>query len=857
MKTLRRTIGGLFILGGFVALLSLLHAQETTTTVQIGTATSSGTPIQVEATDVEVMLQALESTSPLPATVITNGSNFYSAQHSPGSEQEWPPLPADVLGLPVWPLGEGFYVLDDRTVDYDALQAKSLLASRGMRPMGFTPQDLVSSTNLWLAITNLANNTAGLLLSNTVGDIQYEIQGKANLTDTQWISEGFVFGSELTNWTPTSIAATNQPTLFLRLRSWQDSTGNGLPDWWQLQYFGYTGVDPYGNPKGDGWNNLQKFQNGMNPNVFYTPAAPQGLTVAYNASSQMATMRWQPAPGAVTNYVLKDSAGNTYNLSSSVNTYAVNVPNVPNRYPADGDPTLSKTFQIQGTYTGGNSVLSTPVPVEVDTLSSSLITSPGNGVYLAASGIPANAVTLYLKLGNFNYDSVGDTSHDVTHVIPISGVTNGLFLLPISWTLPNYANQYFWLQSSNADGSLSAGALVASAWIPDGVPPPPFYDGRVQLKQNLIFQYRAADAATSFGMVAYTNNFYLGFQGVATVLNPTNYVYAGFYDINNYNLIYGNGYDFPSLNIYLPFEDNELYHNFVFNPSTVDTNGFTTTGVQADYYNLSGGVDLLLELTPTYNPSTNSLSLPPALGSGQTRWLCTSPMDLFEAFQLGELGLMGFSINENTSPVSWTLNNNVRNYWGLPFSSANMFYLDDNGGLHSSVLYPGNSLSTDNPEAVYLETAQPQFQTVEYDFWKSDAYGDLPPLPGSHEFSVTNKSDLIIVGLSGYVPNIAAYQKLTLQNGYSNSYGYLEQYLDKAYKLDASGNVTTNQTGVVSPYGSFFATDAGVAALVTMPDPDTGARGTCTVYCVSLALDKNHDGKVDLSFGGADATSAS
>jgi len=38
------------------------------------------------------------------------------------------------------------------------------------------------------------------------------------------------------------------------------ANNSGIPDWWLLQYFGTTAVDPYGNPAGDGWNNLQKFQ---------------------------------------------------------------------------------------------------------------------------------------------------------------------------------------------------------------------------------------------------------------------------------------------------------------------------------------------------------------------------------------------------------------------------------------------------------------------------------------------------------------------------------------------------------------------------------------------------------------------
>jgi len=38
-----------------------------------------------------------------------------------------------------------------------------------------------------------------------------------------------------------------------------------LPIAWQLKYFGHTGVDPNADPDGDGWTNLQEFQNGTNP----------------------------------------------------------------------------------------------------------------------------------------------------------------------------------------------------------------------------------------------------------------------------------------------------------------------------------------------------------------------------------------------------------------------------------------------------------------------------------------------------------------------------------------------------------------------------------------------------------------
>ena len=55
---------------------------------------------------------------------------------------------------------------------------------------------------------------------------------------------------------------------------------------------------------GNGWNDFQKFQMGMNPNVFYTPPAPQGLMAFYNGNSGMATVSWLPSSGNVTGYLV-------------------------------------------------------------------------------------------------------------------------------------------------------------------------------------------------------------------------------------------------------------------------------------------------------------------------------------------------------------------------------------------------------------------------------------------------------------------------------------------------------------------------------------------------------------------------
>jgi hypothetical protein len=67
--------------------------------------------------------------------------------------------------------------------------------------------------------------------------------------------------------------------------------------------------------------------------------------------------------------------------------------------------------------------------------------------------------------------------------------------------------------------------------------------------------------------------------------------------------------------------------------------------------------------------------------------------------------------------------------------------------------------------------------------------------------------------------------------------------------------VTTNRAGFLSPYGEFLPMQPGPAALVTLPDLDTGQRGTGIVHVIKLQLDVNHDGTMDLSFGGPDNTS--
>jgi hypothetical protein len=435
MKPIRNILGGLLILGGFVALLNLLHAQEAATPIQSGEVLLEATNEVGVMSDLEVELKAIEMTTPLPASAASpDACNFYSAQHAPESAEAWPPLPGNIWNLSVWPLGDDFYLLDDLNVNYDALAAKALAANGGMKAMmNFAPLNLVASTNLWLEITNLTNSTAFLLLSNTIAGVQYEIQGVANLGDTNWVSEGFVYGSELTNWTATSVAATNQPTLFLRVRSWISSDGSGLPDWWELQYFGHIGLDPNSDPVGDGWTLLQDFQNGWNPNVFYTPPAPQGLTVSsYNAGTSTATLTWLPSPGPVTGYTIQTPSGN-YNISS-------------NEY-ADSVSSLTASYQVRANYVGGDSAWSAPVSVPSN-FSIFVIAGPQGTAYMVIPSLPTGAKTISITRIDRYAEYLGNYSFDTNFFIPVSNITNSLCLIPASCAtgpvdIYDSAN-YFW-----------------------------------------------------------------------------------------------------------------------------------------------------------------------------------------------------------------------------------------------------------------------------------------------------------------------------------------------------------------------------------------------------------------------------
>src|SRR5262249_16852140 len=70
-----------------------------------------------------------------------------------------------------------------------------------------------------------------------------------------------------------------------------DLDGNGLPDFWERQYFGRIGVDPNDDPDQDGLTNFQEYKAGTNPNdpnsrfafIKIFPQQPSGLGIEWSS----------------------------------------------------------------------------------------------------------------------------------------------------------------------------------------------------------------------------------------------------------------------------------------------------------------------------------------------------------------------------------------------------------------------------------------------------------------------------------------------------------------------------------------------------------------------------------------------
>jgi hypothetical protein len=75
----------------------------------------------------------------------------------------------------------------------------------------------------------------------------------------------------------------------LKLTTPADTDGNGLPDAWERDYFGHTGVDPDADADNDGLSNAQEWERGTHPN-FTTPAEQRPALAIMSGNLQSAAV---------------------------------------------------------------------------------------------------------------------------------------------------------------------------------------------------------------------------------------------------------------------------------------------------------------------------------------------------------------------------------------------------------------------------------------------------------------------------------------------------------------------------------------------------------------------------------------
>ena len=124
-----------------------------------------------------------------------------------------------------------------------------------------------------------------------------------------------------------------------------DSDANGLPDWWELEYFGHlTGTNPNADPDGDGASNLAEFLAGTDPtsaaSVLRLAALPTGI-------QNQIQLQWPSVAGRY--YRLVSGTNLLTGFGATVHTNIAATPplNVFTNLPPDGAKAAFYRLQLE------------------------------------------------------------------------------------------------------------------------------------------------------------------------------------------------------------------------------------------------------------------------------------------------------------------------------------------------------------------------------------------------------------------------------------------------------------------------------------------------------------------------------
>jgi hypothetical protein len=713
---------------------------------------------------------------------------------------------------------------------------------------------VATPTRLWLYPVGISNNCFNVVLHGTTEDTSYDIRSTMALSATNnWVTETSFSGATGQFWTPVSIPLSGRQNLFLSARSWMDSSGAAIPDWWQIQYFGAVGIDPYSDPAGDGWTALQDYINGWNPTNYHTPPALQGVYLGSDSSGDN-VVRWNSPAVTPDTFTIQRNTGSGWQMIATV---AGNLSSY-----TDVNPPASASYQAKANYRNGSSAYAMAGSHgNLDpslTLPATIASGPGGRLFLLTA-TPSTTVTgLVITVSSapsdhpkdgiesvvpqYPYTNFYGINHDVSGVLSATSLQGSPLRLSTGFT-PAYGSYQFWLQTLATNGTM--GNPVQAAGSADATP---FLDGRQHMLDNLDFALRAAPGSQPFDFYFPVEQ-YVG-AGACYGIFPA-YTTAGFSwafaDSDNVLLRQ------DVLDPFLPFENDSVLRAFCFT-----TNRFNPYGNPLDV-----GYDGLPVMN-TWNyyfssfawAQSGNTNVPPRqLDSDTAQYIFYG--SAIDQEDVPDLGLAW----DETIP-GWRLNPNARNVYGLRILSVLCAKVTQTPQPLTCFTAPAGGIipamgTTNQPGSgwLYVQAEAPGFQKAGFHFIPFDN-SSSPALcgPGWYAWTgVPNTNSL--VATVGTQSSFYLWTRLVVTNAYPNTVCYLQDYFDKAYKMDASGGATTNQTGLLSEYGSFFPTEPGPVALVTKPDLATGQTCTGVVQVISLNVDANHDGVLDPTYYGSDFTS--
>jgi hypothetical protein len=163
-------IAAVFVAAGIAGLM-LAQAQETNTSES--TARRNPEAISPEMAAELQAVEQLPTVEPSTLPYGGRGATYYSAQCP-----YWPPLPGNIFDVPVWDLGDGYYLLDDLSLNYSATDTNTTTMDAMFRPAGggrFSP-DYSTDDGPYLTINPTGTNGLFLItVFNNTGPANYEL----------------------------------------------------------------------------------------------------------------------------------------------------------------------------------------------------------------------------------------------------------------------------------------------------------------------------------------------------------------------------------------------------------------------------------------------------------------------------------------------------------------------------------------------------------------------------------------------------------------------------------------------------------------------------------------------------------